>query len=252
MRKLLPFILFLTIFSILMVFTGRVILAIVAEGAQGEKAVCQRIPALELRLREQFENREEKISEHRQLREDKITAKRAEFEQRLQQLRTQRQQKLEVRIAELEALANTDEKKAALAAFQNAISTARNTWYDAIKNAIATFRQAIDDLINDRAAAIDAARAARKTAFLGAFAKAKAECEAGIPQNIVRENLKTDLKAVQDKFQTAIKNARETAGTAHEAAVSAKKEAFKNAHDEFEAALKEARDQFQAAWKETE
>ena len=132
MKKPLFSILVFSALSSLIVFISGSVLAIVQEGSQGEKAVCQRIPALELRLGEQFENREGKISEHRQLRENRIATKQAEFEQRLQERRSARKQRLETRIAELEARANTDEKKAALATFQSAIGMARNAWYDTI------------------------------------------------------------------------------------------------------------------------
>ncbi|MEK7610679.1 MAG: hypothetical protein AAB468_02940 [Patescibacteria group bacterium] len=148
----------------------------------------------------------------------------------------------------LEAKADTDAKKQALATFQQVVNTAVTTRRAAIDAAANTFHQGVDGAVNARQQAAETASQVFKKAVADALAKAQTDCAA----------TGADAAAVKETYRASVKQARETFNTARQAVEkmdletlnTVRKAAFQKAADDFKATMDKARADLKVAFGE--
>ena len=146
----------------------------------------------------------------------------------------------------LEAAADTDEKKAAVAEFKRTVEAAADTRREAVDSAISAFRKSVDAAVmtqkENRAGGIETFGAIIEVALN----QAKEDCADGKSPDAVRSAFQTSLKSARNTLQSErkegdtlgliIKDLAETRQTAMKSAL----DAFKSTLEQAKADLKEA------------
>lgn len=149
-------------------------------------------------------------------------------------------------IAKLRAKFPNDNDKQAVISFEQAVGFAISARRTAIDSAIANFRQDVQQLKISRQSKTDAAKTAFKNSIIAAFEKAKTDCLSGVPIATVRENLKNNLMAAKESYNSAVKEI-EKIGAGMDQLIATRKAAFEKAIQDFKSAMEKARLDFKAA-----
>lgn len=164
-----------------------------------------------------------------------------------QKRRADKEVRREKRFDRLEAKATTDAQKQAVATFKVAVQTAVDIRQTEINKAVADFRAGVASASGAYQTSIDAAIATFTTKANAAFAKAQADCTSGKDVATIQNELKTSLKAAKDQMKASVKAVpvpekvealREVRKTAVHNAITKFKTAFTAARIVLEAALK--------------
>lgn len=146
-------------------------------------------------------------------------------------------------------LAGTNEAKIkAVKDFEAAITLIRTTRRSAADSARSTFYAEKDQAVTTRRNGVNAAFAARTTAFQAAFDKAEADCAAKVPVDTVKAALEASLAAARTAFKTAMDKAIQDAQASHAAARTKLTTAIKAATDTAQAGRVKAKQDFKIAW----
>jgi len=223
------------------------ILAAQETPGKAQEAFCNRLTAaasrLEERISERYTKIEQKKSEKgtnfqtgRQARSDKLIAARDSWDSKRAE-----------QIAKLEAKAQTDSQKQAVAAFKEAVSAAVSARRLAVDNAITAFRTGVDQLAEQRKIALETLTANYRSEVSAALQKAKTSCASGTAAVTVRETLITELKAARDKFNTGRQEV-DKIGPAVEELAKTRNQAVAAAVESYKAAIEQARVDLKAAF----
>lgn len=147
----------------------------------------------------------------------------------------------------LEALADTDGERAAVAAFIKAVDDAVKTRRAAADNANADFRAAVSGAVDARRAAEESAVTAFRTAMSEAVLKAQQGCRAEDGGEEIRTQFQADVDAARQTFKDA-RRAVATVGETVRVAAEMRNAAIQNAMAAFKASLEQARADLKAAF----
>jgi hypothetical protein len=141
--------------------------------------------------------------------------------------------------SKLESRAKNEAQLKAVATFRTAITKAVNDRRVATDAALAVYRKGVDQLLISRRTAIETLVKNYETGMKALFAKAKADCTAGVDGKKVRTNLKDGVGQVKNTFKTN----RQTIEALNEKIspiLAEKKQALIRADANFKAAVKRA------------
>lgn len=217
-------------------------------GATGKNGICLQIGNLSSKIDQRLAERETGIQEKRTERTQNFEAKRESRDKELEQLRERWNENREQFYAKLTEKADTDAKKQALVKFKAAVEAAVKARRAAIDQANSVYRAAIDKLVASRKTAIDAAKSTYRVAVQAAFKKATDACaKSDADFAKIREQLKAELKAAQDKYQTDVQ-AAEKVGKSVQDLITARRESVSKALADFKTALEKAKTDLKAVW----
>lgn len=210
----------------------------------GNGAICSRIISNEAQiianLTKSFKNKDG-------ARKDNMMKMRDERDEKIDEKRSLHDENKELRFEKLEASANTDAKKAAVAKFKTTMEAAITTRRTAIDLAITTYRKDVDAIIakypltNPASTTASALEAAAKAAI----AKAKTECMAtSSDQQLILKNFQASLEKLKKDYRSTASSSANAKALAN----SAMKTELKAAADKREASVKAARDAFKTVY----
>ncbi len=151
----------------------------------------------------------------------------------------------------LEAKAQTDEQKAAVAKFEAAVKAAVQIKRAALDKIILDFRTALKTQINDRKTTTDGALTAYKNSVASILSQVKTDCTAGKDAKTIREYFRTEMKNARETFRDNRKpeeKFREEVTPLKDA----KKAQIKAVIDTFQASLEAAKAELRAAFPKME
>lgn len=146
--------------------------------------------------------------------------------------------------------ATTDEQKAAITKFQQAVEAAVKERHTAVDAAITAFRTAAKQVRDGRKTINDTAVTQFKTAVEAAITQAKTDCAAGKDPKAVLDTLRSSLKTAQETFRSTRKS-DENVGQQMKKLVEIRQAAFRKALETFKAKLEAARAELKATLKPT-
>lgn len=216
-------------------------------GATGKNGVCLQAGNLSSKIDQRLTERETEIQEKRMERTQNFEAKRERRDRELEQLREKWNENREQFYAKLTEKADTDAKKQALVKFKAAVEAAVKARRAAIDQANGDYRAATDKLVASRKTAIDAVKLTYRNAIRAAFKKANDDCAKSDADSAkIREQLKTELKANQDKYQADVQ-AAEKVGKSVQELITARRDSVAKALADFKVALEKAKIDLKAA-----
>ena len=202
------------------------------------KLVCENIEKWVVRIDQVLTEKEMKIEEKQIERAEVLAEKRDARNQKLEQHREKWEEKWEEHFGLLEEKASTSEQKQALIDFKEAVEEARASRQAAVDFAISEFRTELDKLVADRKTLIEGLKNTYINAYNTAVQNAKQACLNGEDSSKIRENLRTQLKAVKDEFNAGKK---EIEKTDIKDLVEKRQQAFNEALEYFKKAMEKAR-----------
>lgn len=185
-----------------------------------------------------------------QKRAGNIDTKRSDWAAKVAAARAEAAKKRDANFAKLDALATTDEQKAAVAAYKTAVLAAvatRQTAYDAN---FAAYFQAVDALLGTQKTNSSGDVDAFKASVAAAVAKAQTSCTAGGSADSIKTQLSADLKAARDTFKGNRTGDKATIKAQLQALKNTRKEANKKATETFKATIQAARTELKTAFGE--
>jgi len=209
-----------------------------ARSDQRQADFCAKLDSRSAVLSGKVGERVNKIDTHQGERLGKIGSKRGTHDATRTTKRSERDTKLDALYAKLEAAADTDEKRAAVAKFKSTVESAIDTRRAAADTAITSFRSDMDALVSGRQGSVDTVATTYQAAVAAALAQAKTDCAGGKSPEEVRSTLKSSLAAAREALKssrgnvdkikddvqalaTKRKAAREAASTAYQTTVDA-------------------------------
>lgn len=228
---------------------------ILAQGAQGNqsgKALCNRLGNLyekaveritdkDGRITQKRDEMKQKLDEHWQIRGSKLTEKREKWNENRAD-----------HFIKLEEKAQTDVQKQAIITFRQAMEAAIAARRTAVDKAITDFRQGVENIKATRQSAIDAAKSVFRNSVKLAYEKAQSDCPGSIDAATLRLNLKNSLQAAKAKYQSDLQ-AAEKLKTNMEELTLTRKASIEKANQDFRTVVEKARSDFKAVMgQETE
>lgn len=136
----------------------------------------------------------------------------------------------------------TTEQKQAVTEFQTAVQNAINTRQTAVDAARLVYRTGVDKIVTDRKVVVDNALIKMKTAIEALVAKAKVDCAdvAILDKTVVRTTFKNAIKTVREEYKVSLKNLAKI-GDVNKPLLEARNVAFEKAHNDFKLALEAAK-----------
>jgi hypothetical protein len=197
---------------------------------------CTRIEDGTLKLYSGFDARMDgntsKRDANEQARMAKLTTQRQTWDANLAGDRAASQARLNIRFNALNAKADTDAKKAAVAAFQTAVNAAVAKRIAAVDAAIKAHRDGVDTIVQTKFTSLDTDAATFKSAVDAALLQAKTDCGNNVAPATARATLIASVKAAQTTFKAnrtdaEIKTQLETLAATRKQAVAAAMTQFK-------------------------
>lgn len=217
-------------------------------GASGKSGFCLQVEKLSSKIDQRLTEREEKIKEAQTGRTQNFKDKRDNRDSELEQFREKWNANRDQFYAKLAEKADTNAKKQALEKFKVSVEAAVKTRRAAIDKAINDYRAAVDKLVASRKTAIDAAKVTYRNAIRSAFKNANDACAKNdVDPAKVREQLKADLGAARNKYQSDVQ-AAEKIGQSIQDLIKTRREAVAKAIEEFKTTLEKARVDLKEAW----
>lgn len=181
-------------------------------------------------LQERKENRDDTISQNRDNRDAILENKRSDTDGRRSEM-----------YAKLEAKADTDAKKAAVADFKDTVEKAVDTRRVAVNTALETFRKGVDAAVVGRKDDMKKNADAFEAAVNNALEKAKADCDGGSDQETIRSNFRSALTAARASLKED-RSASDKVSTEMKALAETRRTAVKKAVESFQATMQSAKD----------
>ena len=211
------------------------------------KAFCNIILDLASKFDQRITNRDTKLEEKRTDITERIADRWSKRDVKLAEKRAKWDTNRDEHFAKLEEKTGTDKQEQALLVFKQAVTDAIASRRLAIDAAIQAFRQDVEQAKTDRKTAVNELRNTFQNSIQATFEKAKTDCDAGVAPATIRTNFRAEVKAAKDKFESD-RQEIEKLQTTMEALINARKEAIKKAIDDFKAAMETARNDFKAVF----
>lgn len=208
--------------------------------ANRQAKFCDRVSDLVSKLTARFSERKEKIQTRAQNRFSQWEENQSERDAKLADFRVKRDAIIEEHFEKLEARAQTDKQKEAVAEFKKTVLAAVETRRDAIDVAIQAFRDGMKDIQDSRKNNLESEAGTYATAVQTALEKAQSDCENGATPSEVREALHAALESGKDKFENNKEELKDIKSQI-ETLIETRKTAIKKAIDDFKADMETAR-----------
>lgn len=191
------------IFAALAVFaaTNLVLPASVFAQISPIKGFCSTVPTISSKIDQRIANTTAKIETKRTDIVNNITKRQSERVTRRADSRAKQAQIREPYYAKLEEKATNETQKQAVATFKSAVESAANVRWSAIDAALQIFTSEVKNALVQRKSSVDAVVSAYRSSISAATEKAKADCAAGTEQKTVRTTFQQEMKAARSKFQ---------------------------------------------------
>jgi len=239
-----------TFFTILGIAAVLSVLAPIFVSAQASKpSLCSKLTDFVSKFEQKVIGHESKLETKRTDILNRITAKRDERNTKLAGNRTKWDDNRNEHYAKLEERAQTDVQKQAVDTFKVAIEAAVAKRRAAVDAAIQSSRQQTDLLIASRKSSVDGAVNAFKAAVDAAIKIAELDCAGSTDSKTVRQTLISSLKAAQEKFKTD-RQAIDKLGPIISQMTTTRNQAIQKAFDDFKAELEAAKTALKAVFPE--
>lgn len=211
---------------------------------------CQRVETLDTNMQKRLDDRLARVVQRRTDQLNKLQAKIEERDQNIAAKREEADAKRAELIAKLEAQAVTQEQKQAVATFKAAIEAAVTARRAAVNAAGKTFRDGVKQALNTRFDTTKSLAQAMRADVDAEYEKAKTECANGTEPKTARQTLIDNLKTLRAKYIEDLK-AVDKVITQLETLKKTRNEAVKKAVDEFKATVQTAVAELKAAFPTT-
>ena len=205
-----------------------------------EGLFCNTVVESAGRIATTLSERKTKLEARREGRAGTIDENRDNRDGKLADTRSDADEHRNALYATLERNADSDAKKAAVAAFKKTVETAIDTRRDALDVAIKTFRTGVDTAIAGRKDDMESAANRFTTAVNAAVDQAKQSCAEGTAPESVRTTFRSALKAARQSLQEDQKTAEKLKAKIQVLA-DARKAAFTKAISDFKTTLEAAK-----------
>ncbi len=214
--------------------------------AKAGVAFCDRFLETAGKIDQKVKERESKLETKRTERLNILTTRKNERDAKLDENRVKRDANFAEHFAKLEARAQNDAQKQAVATFKAAMENALNARRIAVDAAIKTFRDGVQSAIDSRKATIDAAIVTFKAAEQAAIEKAKADCVVGVAPETIKQTLQASLKTARENLVKARQEVDKKQDVM-KPLIETKKQAMEKAQADFKAAVEKAKNDLKAA-----
>ena len=213
---------------------------------KAEAAFCSRFLETTGKIDQKVKERESKLETKRTERLNVLTIRKNERDVKLDESRVKRDANFSEHFAKLETRAQNDAQKQAVATFKAAMENALNVRRTAVDAAIKTFRDGVQGAVDSRKAAVDAAIVSFKAAEQAAIEKAKADCAAGVAPKDIKQTLQSSLKTTRENLVKA-RQEIDKKQDVMKPLIEAKKQAMEKAQADFKAVVEKAKNDLKAA-----
>ncbi|MFH1451324.1 MAG: hypothetical protein ABIF89_01820 [bacterium] len=200
---------------------------------------CERIGEIYSRAEQRIVSLESKLTEKRNEQQERLRLRREQRNENKEQNRFLWDQNRQEHIAKLEEKAQTDEQKAAVIVFKQAVEIAIYARRTAVDVAQDIFHQGLDDLIVTRKQEADNLALRYREEVRNALQEGQSDCTQGESPKTIRERNRTRLQAARQEYHD---NAQVITGMGSQVGtlIEIRNAAVKTAHDNFKEALAEA------------
>src|SRR3989344_3113862 len=217
------------------------------QATSAEKGFCARLGGLSGQIDQNITGRLSKLGDKRSETEKNLESRVTDRDKQLADNRANWDENRNRQYAGLEAQANPDTQKQAVAEFKLTVEAAITTRKAAIDAAIQAFRTGVKNDLDARKSSVDAAIKTFTDAGKAAFEKARTDCASDVAPATVRATLQASLKAAKEKLASDIKII-EKKKDATKPLIEARKTAIEKAIQDFKNAMEAARTALKAAW----
>ncbi|MCL5436036.1 MAG: hypothetical protein M1275_03055 [Patescibacteria group bacterium] len=211
-----------------------------------DPAVCTRIDAFMEKLQVGLGQANTNLAQVRTERSHNLQNRAEQNDEKLSGIRDSADSNREQFYEKLQARATTDQQKQAVETFRNAVEAAVQVRQAAVDAAIETFRQGLGEAAQVRQETTERARTTFQAAVQAAEEKAKADCET-VDAATVRTQLLADLHKARTQLQANIKVANQVQTTLQQLKQT-RRQAIEKAFDAFHAAFQTALSDLKAAF----
>ena len=213
---------------------------------KAEAAFCNRFLKTTGKIDQKVKERESKLETKRTERLNVLTNRKNERNVKLSENRMKRDINFSEHFAKLEARAQNDAQKQAVAIFKTAMESALNARRTAVDVAIKTFRDGVQGAVDSRKAGVDVAITSFKSAEQAAIEKAKTDCVAGVAPKDIKQTLQASLKMARENLVKA-RQEIDKKQDVMKPLIETKKQAMEKAQADFKAAVEKAKNDLKAA-----
>ena len=218
---------------------------------QSSNEFCSKLTTATDKISSEVNKKKDELDKKKTEKSEKLKESQNEWAKKLTEFRTKEDTTRAENFGKLDELAKTDQQKAAVAAYKQAILAAvaaRRTGHDTNQQ---TFLNAVKTLVSSNKQEVDNDKTVFANAVNAAIANAKASCAAGVPTNEVKAKLQSDLKSAREKFKTERKDDESMKGKI-KALNETRREADKKVKETFKTATEIARETLKAAFPQTD
>lgn len=202
---------------------------------------CSKFDSKSTTISKEVDSRKSKVDKARVERNDKFGSVQTKWAQKVSEFRTKEDQRREENFKVLDSNAKTDEQKAAVSIYKEAVLaavSARQAGHEANQK---TFVDGVNATTASHRVTVDGQRSTFTSAVSTALANAKASCVAGSSADEVKTKLQADLKVAKENYKTARKSDDKVKNKIKELNEQ-RKAADKKVNETFKTATQEARE----------
>ncbi len=202
--------------------------------------ICERITERAGAFQQKASDQESQIKTRNMTRLTNWTTKESEQDAKLAGLRAGWDTNRKNQFSALEAKAQTDAQKTAVANFETITNAAITTRRAAVDDAIKAFRIGMQNAITTRQGQIDQLVSGSAASRQSLWSKAEADCTAGVDAKTVMANLKSGMQAIRTQTQSDKQNVAKI-NTTVATLVATRKATVDKAFSDFKATMEQAR-----------
>ncbi len=202
--------------------------------------ICERITERAGAFQQKAGDQENQIKTRNTARLTNWTTKESEQDAKLAGLRTGWDVNQKNQFSALEAKAQTDAQKTAIANFEATTNAAIATRRAAVDSAIKTFRAGMQNAIMTRQGQIEQLVSGSATSRQALWSKAETDCAAGVDAKAVMANLKSGMQSIRTQTQLDKQNTTKINSTVATLVVT-RKSAIDKAFSDFKTTMEQAR-----------
>jgi hypothetical protein len=211
------------------------------------EAFCAALGETKKQLSEGVAAKEKRVSEYIDGLAQQLEDERNGRDAKLEEARSEADQKRSEWYARLEDRAKGDDQKDAVVKYKQRVEEAVDDRRDAVDAAIAEFRKSVDELAVKRSTSMQTARDTFRASTEAAAKKLETDCANGVATDVVVKDFKASLKAGREKL-AADKKAVATLESEIKILAEVRKKSIAAAVTTFQAELQAANEDLQASF----
>ena len=210
---------------------------------------CSKMTTVFSQIDQRMATRQAKLVQFNSQRQSTIASNESRVDAQLAQKRTNWSADRAKQYAALEAKTKTEQQKQAVATFKTAMEAAIATRQAGVNTAVSTFRTGLDQNIATRNTAIKSAITAFNNSTSAAQSKAEADCSAKVRPLTIAKTYRASMMAARNEYANALRaiekiNVR--------GLVETRRVAVKKAVDDFQTSAQQARATLKVAFGESQ